>query len=122
TSTPGPWVESSAKWRHRSGRGKDEPIDLLVDPPTCPLARPRLAGAPNSYRRLPDNNAAAEPDGASQTSERAGMTHQFQKRIFTPGLFLNDVGFLLIHGPSIIGAACDHNISRTFIEKIMTVT
>ncbi len=50
------------------------------------------------------------------------MTHQFQKRIFTPGLFLNDVGFLLIHGPSIIGAACDHNISRTFIEKIMTVT
>ena len=50
------------------------------------------------------------------------MTHQFQKRIFTPGLFLNDVGFLLIHSPSIVGAAHDQNISRTFVEKIMTVT
>lgn len=46
----------------------------------------------------------------------------FEKRIFTPGLFLNDVGFLLTRGPSIIGAARDESISRTFVAKIMTVT
>ena len=50
------------------------------------------------------------------------MSDQFEKRIFTPGLFLNDVGFLLTRGPSIIGAARDENITRTFAEKIMTVT
>ena len=50
------------------------------------------------------------------------MTDRFEKRIFTPGLFLNDVGFLLTRGPSIIGAARDENITRTFVEKIMTVT
>ena len=50
------------------------------------------------------------------------MTDQFEKRIFTPGLFLNDVGFLLTHGPSTVGAARNENITRTFVEKIMTVT
>ncbi len=50
------------------------------------------------------------------------MTDQFEKRIFTPGLFLNDVGYLLTRGPSIMGAARDENITRTFAEKIMTVT
>jgi AhpD family alkylhydroperoxidase len=50
------------------------------------------------------------------------MTDQFQKRIFTPGLLLTDAAFLLAHGPSLIGVTRDENITRTFVEKIMTVT
>jgi len=50
------------------------------------------------------------------------MTDQFEKRIFTPGLLRNDVAYLLTHAPSLIGAARDENITRTFVEKIMTVT
>ncbi len=50
------------------------------------------------------------------------MKDQFEKRIFTPRLFLNDIGFLLTRCPSFIGAARDENITRAFVEKIMTVT
>jgi AhpD family alkylhydroperoxidase len=50
------------------------------------------------------------------------MKDQFEKRIFTPELFLNDVGFLLTRGPWMIGAVRDEDISRAFVEKIMTVT
>ena len=50
------------------------------------------------------------------------MTDQFEKRIFTPELFLNDVAFLLTHVPSMIAAARDEDITQMFIEKIMTVT
>ena len=50
------------------------------------------------------------------------MKDQFEKRIFTPELFLNDVGFLLTRGPWMIGAVRDEDITRAFVEKIMTVT
>lgn len=47
---------------------------------------------------------------------------QFEKRIFTPGLFVSDVGFLLTRGPWMLGAARNEDITRAFVEKIMTVT
>jgi AhpD family alkylhydroperoxidase len=50
------------------------------------------------------------------------VTGRFEKRIFTPGLFLDDVAFLLTHAPSMIGAARNDDLSRSFVEKIMAVT
>ena len=49
-------------------------------------------------------------------------SHEFEKRIFTPGLFLNDVGYLLTRIPWMIGAARDEKLGRPLIEKIMLVT
>jgi len=49
-------------------------------------------------------------------------SHRFEKRIFTLELFLNDVGFLLTRGPRMIRAARNEDITRAFVEKIMTVT
>lgn len=46
----------------------------------------------------------------------------FDKRVFTPGLFFSDLGFLIWNTPKIIMAFRNKNISRAFIEKIMTVT
>jgi AhpD family alkylhydroperoxidase len=50
------------------------------------------------------------------------MKNNFDKKIFTPGLFLNDSGFLLLRIPPIISALRNKQISKAFIEKIMTVT
>ena len=50
------------------------------------------------------------------------MKDKFDRKIFTPGLFLNDLGFFLRKTPSIISALRNKQISRAFIEKIMTIT
>jgi AhpD family alkylhydroperoxidase len=50
------------------------------------------------------------------------MKNNFDKKIFTPGLFLNDTGFLLLRIPPIISALRNKQISKAFAEKIMTVT
>jgi len=50
------------------------------------------------------------------------MKKNFDRKIFTPGLFFSDTGFLLFRIPSIIGALRNKQISKAFIEKIMTVT
>lgn len=50
------------------------------------------------------------------------MKKNFDKRIFSPGLFFNDTGFLISRIPQIISALRNKQISKAFIEKIMTVT
>jgi AhpD family alkylhydroperoxidase len=50
------------------------------------------------------------------------VNDRFEKRIFTHGLFLDDVAFLLTHSPSMIGAARNDDLGRAFIEKVMAVT
>lgn len=49
------------------------------------------------------------------------MKKEFSRRIFTPGLFIHDVLFLLHKLPTIIGASRDKKIGKAFREKIMTV-
>jgi AhpD family alkylhydroperoxidase len=46
----------------------------------------------------------------------------FDKKIFTAKLFFSDLGFLFWNFPKIIGAMRDQKMTRTFVEKIMTVT
>jgi len=46
----------------------------------------------------------------------------FDRKIFTAKLFFSDLGFLIWNFPKIIGAMRDQKMTRTFIEKIMTVT
>lgn len=46
----------------------------------------------------------------------------FNKKIFTAGIMLKDLGFLLVNSLKIIKALGERKISRAFIEKIMTVT
>lgn len=60
--------------------------------------------------------ARAEP------TESLDLMDQFEKRIFTPGLFVSDVGFLLTRAPWMIRATRNDDITRAFVEKIMTVT
>ncbi len=50
------------------------------------------------------------------------MKHNFDKRIFTAALFLNDVGYLILSMPAIVAAMLNKKISKAFREKIMTVT
>jgi len=47
---------------------------------------------------------------------------RFDKRIFTAWLLLKDIGFLLTRIPLTIDAARNKDITRAFVEKIMTVT
>ncbi len=46
----------------------------------------------------------------------------FTKKIFTAGLFFNDLGFLIKNFPKIIATLKNKKISKKFFEKIMTVT
>lgn len=50
------------------------------------------------------------------------MNNNFSKKIFTFSLLLNDIGFLIIKFPQIIGMRFNKKISHSFVEKIMTVT
>jgi len=46
----------------------------------------------------------------------------FNKRIFTAGLLLNDIGFMLCHITTLLGVFRDRAITKPFFEKIMTIT
>lgn len=46
----------------------------------------------------------------------------FDKKIFTAGLFLSDIGYLIWNLPKIAGAFRNKDITRKFTEKIMNVT
>jgi AhpD family alkylhydroperoxidase len=46
----------------------------------------------------------------------------FSEKIFTLRILLRDIGFLVIRIPKMIGGTRNKEISRAFIEKIMTVT
>jgi hypothetical protein len=48
TSTPGPWVESSARPESQSGRGEDGPTDIRVGAFIRPLVGPRSTAAPSA--------------------------------------------------------------------------
>jgi len=50
------------------------------------------------------------------------MKNKFKKKVFSPGRFFTDIGFLIWHSPGIIGAFKDKHIGKAFIEKIMAVT
>ena len=49
------------------------------------------------------------------------MTQKFDRKIFTFGLLIKDLGYLLFHIPGITGAMRNKKIGRAFSEKIMTV-
>lgn len=49
------------------------------------------------------------------------MERGFNRKIFTAGLFIKDLLFLLYKVPAIIGAMRNREITRAFMEKIMTV-
>jgi AhpD family alkylhydroperoxidase len=49
------------------------------------------------------------------------MIIKFERKIFTAGILLRDVGFLISKTPKMIGAMRDMKISKAFMEKIMTV-
>lgn len=49
------------------------------------------------------------------------MNYTFSRRIFTAGIFLKDIGFLIYNLPRIICSLRDEKINRAFIEKIMSV-
>lgn len=46
---------------------------------------------------------------------------KFDRRIFTPRILLNDMGFLFLKSPQMMSLMRDEKISRAFLEKIMTV-
>jgi AhpD family alkylhydroperoxidase len=48
--------------------------------------------------------------------------HGFDRRIFTAGTYLSDIGFLIWNLPKIISAIRNKDITRKFVEKIMNVT
>ncbi|MEQ1587431.1 MAG: carboxymuconolactone decarboxylase family protein [Cyclobacteriaceae bacterium] len=54
--------------------------------------------------------------------DHLSIKQRFHKKIFTAGLFVTDIGFLLWNVPGIIGVFRDKRITRVFVEKIMTVT
>jgi len=45
----------------------------------------------------------------------------FSKKIFTPGLFFSDLGYIIFHAPGMIGVSRNPAISKAFVEKIMSV-
>jgi AhpD family alkylhydroperoxidase len=49
------------------------------------------------------------------------MEQKFDRKIYSLSLLLNDLGFLLIKTPQIIGAMRNKKISKAYMEKIMTV-
>lgn len=49
------------------------------------------------------------------------MNNGFDKRIYTPGLWIGDTLFLLRNLPALIGVMRNTDISRAFMEKIMLV-
>jgi len=49
------------------------------------------------------------------------MEQYFDRKIFTAGLLVKDLGFLIYKFPEIIGALRNKNISKAFREKIMSV-
>ncbi|HNQ67774.1 MAG TPA: carboxymuconolactone decarboxylase family protein [Bacteroidales bacterium] len=49
------------------------------------------------------------------------MKKHFNKKIFTFGLLLNDIGFLIIKMPQIFRIRHSKKFTRSFIEKIMNV-
>jgi len=49
------------------------------------------------------------------------LAQKFDKKIYTPDLLFNDISFLLINFPTIIAALRNKQISKAFMEKIMTV-
>lgn len=49
------------------------------------------------------------------------MDHPFSRRIYTPGLLIQDLGYLFTHIPQTIDLMRSEAISRAFLEKIMTV-
>jgi len=53
--------------------------------------------------------------------KQIGKKHKFTRRIFTSDLFLKDIGYLFYMSPRIICALRDKQITRAFVEKIMTV-
>jgi AhpD family alkylhydroperoxidase len=50
------------------------------------------------------------------------MKPGFDKRIFTPSVLLNDLGFLVVRSPWMLGVARDERVTRAMAEKIMNVT
>lgn len=50
------------------------------------------------------------------------MRHEFSKRFFTPTVFFGDLWFLAVRLPKMVMAVRNRDISRVFVEKIMTVT
>jgi AhpD family alkylhydroperoxidase len=51
----------------------------------------------------------------------SGMKQGFDKRIFTAGTLITDIGFLSYKLPEMVGLLRDKKISKALIEKIMTV-
>jgi len=49
------------------------------------------------------------------------MAHRFDRRIFTAKVFFSDLGFLIGHAPSLIGALRNKELGKEFIEKTMMV-
>lgn len=49
------------------------------------------------------------------------MAQKFDRKIFTFRLFLNDLGFLIVKIPEIVGALRNKKINKAFMEKIMSV-
>jgi AhpD family alkylhydroperoxidase len=50
------------------------------------------------------------------------MKQKFDRKIFTAGIFIKDIGFVMYKLPQIIGALRNTKISKAFVEKVMTVT
>ena len=50
------------------------------------------------------------------------MINRFEKKIFTAGIFLRDIGFLIWNIPNYIRLLRGKHFTRVFIEKIMNVT
>lgn len=50
------------------------------------------------------------------------MRHGFEKRVFTGKSFISDIVFLLLHIPHIARALRKGQVTRVFMERIMTVT
>ena len=57
----------------------------------------------------------------THTREICLMDQNFRKRTFTPRVFFNDILFFLSHMPRIIGILGNESVSKTFVERIMTV-
>jgi len=49
------------------------------------------------------------------------MRHGFDKRIFNGKSLIDDIAFLLLHMPSIVRALRKGQVTRIFMEKIMTI-
>lgn len=50
------------------------------------------------------------------------MKNNFHKKVFTAGQFIQDIGYFLVNIPLMFSSFNDKKISRSFREKLMTVT